>query len=282
MPRTEEREKGLYKNGSRWWMRVKGEPRSTGTEDLVLANRVKRMVDELLDDHRAAEWIERVLANEITLLDLYKHRAAGSLPAFRAQLAVKQTDDADADLDPWVTKWVKEHLPTLDISEGVRVEYARQVRLLIPAGKRFPKSKFTEDNLKDALNKLTDARTGGPLSSSTRRRYFAAWKLFYRFAKKRVPLDVNPFDEPDWMPANNSPRSVHWDHATTLDVLGRMEGEARVVMTLIFGSGGELGPGRGRSCARRPTASSRTSRCGRRWTSTAAARNCARRSTAPR
>lgn len=238
---TIEREKGLYKNGSRWWLRVAKVPRSTGTSDLVVANRVKRMVDELGESPKTAHW----LAADVALLDLYAARAAGSLPQLAAKLEAGTKSDADADLDPWVDKWDRDHLRALvanqKLTDVVREQYVRQVRALIPAKTRFPKSKFTEDALKKALSSLVDERSGKALSGSTRRRYFVAWKLFYRFARKRVPLEVNPFDEADWMPANNTPRSVYWDHETTMAVLKHMTGEPLVVMALIFGSGAELG-----------------------------------------
>jgi integrase len=240
--KTVERTRGLYKNGSRWWLRVQGTPRSTGTSDLVRANRIAAMVTELQDGNGLAQdWLARVASSDVSLSALYDARSSGTLHELKKTLAEKGASDADADLDPWVAKWAKEHLPALDISERQRDEYLRQVRVLIPEGARFPKSRFTEDTLKKTLHGLSEPRSGAPLSGSTKRRYAVAWKLFYRYARKRVPLVVNPFDEPDWIPANGSPRSTFWDHDTTLRVLAAMEGPARVAMTLVFGSGMELG-----------------------------------------
>jgi integrase len=240
MPSTVEREKGLWLNGNRWWLRVNKVPRSTGArkDDLIVANRVKRMVDELSESPKTAHWLDA----DVPLLDLYQHRSAGTLPLLAERLRAGAAAQADADLDPWVTTWEKEHLAVVGISEKQRQEYVRQVRVLIPEGRRFPKSRFTEDAVKKALGSLVEPRSGLPLTGSTRRRYFVAWKLFYRYARKRVPLDVNPFeDAEDWTPANNSSRTVYWDHATTLAVLAKMSGEPLFIMALIFGTGGELG-----------------------------------------
>lgn len=245
MPKTKEieRERGLYKNGRLWWMRVNTVPRSTGTDDLEIANRIIRMVRELAASEKTAHWLAPVVDGRVTLFELYEYRSAGTLNVLAESLREAQKDDEDADLDPWVQDWIETHLPAVDIGQRQRDEYARQVRALIPAGVRFPKSKFSEDTLKKALSSLVEPRSGRALTSSTRRRYAVAWKLFYRFARKRVPLDVNPFDDAEWIPANGSPRAMHWDHETTLAVLGKMEGEEKILMTLIFGTGAELGTG---------------------------------------
>ena len=240
--RPVDRHRGLYKNGALWWYRVLGQPRSTGTADLPHANRIAAMVGELIDGNgQAREWLDRLVSRDITLAQLYIHRTAGTLHELKKVLATKALADADPDLDPVVQSWITTHVPTLDIGERQRAEYARQVRALIPEGTRFPASQFTEDTVKATLHGLTEPRSGAPLSGSTMRRYAVAWKLFYKFARKRVPFTVNPFDDPDWLPANGSPRSTWWDHDTVMQVLGTMYGEACVAMTLVFGTGIELG-----------------------------------------
>lgn len=242
MPKTIERARGLYKNGSRWWMRVNGKPCSTGTADLVTANRIVAMVDELKDGNGSArEWLERVVRGDVSLAELYAHRSGGTLHTLAESLKTKGALDSDPDLDPVAQAWITTHLPTLDVGQPTKEEYARQIRALIPEGKRFPASTFTEDTLKKALHSLTDARTGSPLSGSTRRNYSVAWKLFWKFAKKRVEGLPAPFADTDWVPSHGSPRSTWWDHATVQKVLNCMEGEYKVAMTLVFGTGMELG-----------------------------------------
>lgn len=235
--------RGLWKNGNRWWMRVLRTPVSTGTDDIQLAGRVANMVAELQDSTEAQrEWLSRVSAREVTLLEVYRARSAGTLHLLREKLARDAASAADADLGPWVHKWITEHLPSLGLRPHTIWQYTHCIRALVPEGVRFPKSKFTEETLAKALQRLREPRSGLPLTGSTKRRYVAAWKLFYRYARRRVPLEgPSPFDEADWIPANNSPRTVFWDHATTMRVLGRMTGEAKVAITLVFGSGIELG-----------------------------------------
>jgi len=66
-------------------------------------------------------------------------------------------------------------------------------------------------------------------------------RLFYKWGKKRIPLVGNPFEDADWIPRNNPPRSVFWEFDKVQAVLTRMTGAARTAMTMVFGSGIELG-----------------------------------------
>ena len=242
MPNTIERAKGLYKNGSRWWMRVLGEPRSTGTTDLVLANRIAAMVVEMSDSIGVPrEWIEKVAAGDVSLAELYAHRAAGTLHELKAKLDAAVAGERDPNIEPFVAKWASEHLPNVDISDRMRRTYVKQVRALIPEGHRFRASQFNEETLKKALRSLAKPRSGEPLTGSAKRRYVAAWRLFWRYVRKHVKGLDNPFDDADWLPANGAPRMRWWDHDTRLAVLAKLDGEAKVAMTLVLGSGMELG-----------------------------------------
>jgi integrase len=243
-----EREKGLYQNGRLWWIRVKCPvtgavvPRSTGQSELPAANDRARFLRTAAEIPALHEFLARIVRGDATLNEVYLAHAAGRLHILWGQIVAKQEAEADADLSPWVDRWEREHLAARDITELQRATYVRQVRRLIPEGAPFPKSRLTEDFVKAALLGLTDERMHRPASPSTKRRHVVAWQLFVKFARKRVPLAVNPFeDADDWIPRNSAPRSTFWDHATVRDVLDRMEGEARVMMTLVFGTGLELG-----------------------------------------
>ena len=240
MPREIKRERGLYLNGRLWWVRVRApscaiKPRSTGTQDLRVANRVAQMLTQLRENRPQWDLLELAASGELALDHLYNHFAAGTIATLRADLAAAKVSAQDEDVEPWVTKWETEHLALQSISALQKADYVRQVRALIPAGVTFGRSLFTEDYVKSQLLAL-------PVSSSTRRRYLVAWELFYRYARKRVPLTVNPFEDVDeWRPANGSPRSTFWDHDTRVAVLDRMSGESRAAMALVLGTGIELG-----------------------------------------
>lgn len=232
----------LFKNGNRYWFRLNspsGErPRlSTGTDDLTRATRIAVMVDELLEDRASRHWIDYLERGRITPAELYDRRSRGQLEALAREL---ETGVAQ-DLEPLVAKWI-ERIQKRAISDKQKSDYARQVRRLLPEGRAFPAADFTEDVLSDLLDGLADERSGESLTGSTKKRYVAALRLFYRFARKQIPTLVSPFDDPDWLPKNNPSRMKYWDHATVLKVLEKIEwAEAKVAMTLLFGTGIELG-----------------------------------------
>lgn len=252
MPKLE-RARGLYQNGSRWWVRTVSAPQtsrsaslSTGTDDLRTANRVAAMLDSLQENRLNWDLLELLLDREVSLLELYNAYSVGALSSVREERQRKlDAEKTDPDVEPWVGKWYKEHLTARvvggEIGQRSADEYLRQLRAFVPDAEYFPASKFGEDFIKERLSTLVDPNRGTTLSPSTRRRYLAALQLFYRYARKRVPLTVNPFEERDWFPANGSPRSTYWDYDTAVDVLERMTGEPRLFMELVFGSGIELG-----------------------------------------
>jgi hypothetical protein len=76
--REVQRATGLYRNGLLWWMRVRDpqtrvqKPRSTGTNDLRLANAIVAMVHEFGQDRTEGwDWLARAVSGEATLLDIY-------------------------------------------------------------------------------------------------------------------------------------------------------------------------------------------------------------------
>jgi integrase len=242
------RERGLYKNGSRWWLRVRthfgrAKAVSTGTQDLRLANKIARMVADLRDDVRHADWLDLVYAGDVTLPELYDHRQGGTLHVLRESLTVKRKRAADPDLRPFVDRWAEEHLAHLSLRPGVRAEYERQVRALIHPDTPFPVSRWTETAIRSVLNGLTHPLTGRPLTGSSKRRYVVAWRLFHRWARKRVPLPHNPFEDVgEWVPKNNPARSQWHSHEDARRCIEAMpDAESRAFLALLYGSGIELG-----------------------------------------
>lgn len=241
---------GLYKNGSRFWVRtVRGpltgtiKPLSTGTTDAGRANAALAMVHTFSENPKQYQWLELALSGDVSLDQLLTHHAAGSLHQLQSQLEAKQAADADGDLRPWVTQWDTDHLATLDLDDITKGNYLRQVRFFIPETAPFPKSKFTEDYIKAQLATLTGARhdKSAKASGSTKRRYLVALQQFIRYARKRVPLESDPLADVDWVPKNGSPRMTTHTHEQRLAVLDRMAGQDRVAMALVYGSGIELG-----------------------------------------
>ncbi len=228
---------GLWKNGALYWMRVKNStgavtPRSTGTSDVKLAARVRDMVYALVDVRPMWDLLDAAAAGEIKLIDLYNAYSAGDTSNFRKSRA-ERTDDPN--IEPLVQKWYDEHLAARSITQESRDNYCRQVRLLIPAGVRFPRSQFSEDYIKAFL-------LGLKVTGSTKLRIVAALKLFGKYARKRAKPMEDPFEDADWLPKNNPSRLVWWDHETRIAVLAKIENpEFRHALALMLGSGIELG-----------------------------------------
>lgn len=237
---------GLYKNGARYWVRTVRAPLSgiqkslsTGTADTSRANAIKAMLVNMAGNPTMYEWLDAAV-NGLPLDQIFTHYAAGSLHELRSQRAAAVVE---ADLDPLVTKWIDEHLATRDISERVRATYTRQIRVLIPEGVRFPASAFTEDTLKAKLASLTGARhdrTAG-LTGGARRRYVAAWALFFKYARKRIPGLPNPFEDTEWLPENGDSRSTVHEFDKVRKVLDLLDAEDAAALALMYGSGIELG-----------------------------------------
>lgn len=231
-------EKRMYLNGKRWWLRMRDPAggytrRSTGTEHVKLANRIARMTESLYDERSHRDLYSAALVGTVTLPELYDAYAAGNMDRLRTDLERKAV--LDPDIEPFVDAWHNLDLKVRTLTEQSRLNYVRQVRALIPEGIPYPCSKFSEDNVKKVLMALD-------VTDSTRRRYLAAWQLFCRFLRRRLPGVSDPFEHvKEWAPDNAGARSNFWTHGQVLNVLNRMHGDARRAMALTFGSGMELG-----------------------------------------
>lgn len=191
------------------------------------------------------EWLSAAVLGEHKLDAIYTNKAAGTLSDLRERRVTAKAAASDADLVPWVDKWVKDGLqPRVAVGKIAEISalgYERHVRRLIPAGTVFPKSQFNEDYLKAELAGYSSARNDRPLSDATRLHHYRAWQLFYKWARKRVPLTVNPFEDADWAPATSNSREITYNHEQVMSVLEHMQGEARAALAVLFGSGIELG-----------------------------------------
>jgi len=233
MTRAEKRERGLYLNANRWWMRVRGQQRSTGTATLKVANRIARMVRTLEAEHKAVDLLDAVRDRKLLLIDLYDAFIMGQFDEQRAELTRKAKPDTD--LAPLVDQWA-ENLTRKSITPRTGRDYVRLARALFPEGEPFPASQLTEDYVERMLLAIPN------VTDSTRRRYAAAWRLCVPFLGRRVPELADPFSfAGEWLPRNGASRTTWWTHAQTLTVLDRMSGEPRRAMALIFGTGMELG-----------------------------------------
>jgi len=239
MSKPEQKARRLFKNGNRWWLRmttsVPGEYKriSTGTAELKIANRIAHMVESFQAERTHRDLLAHVTAGRATLMQLYDAHATGTLDALRSDIT--RAERVDPDIEPFVSRWENEHLRGRSIAPATVLDYVRQVRELVPAGKTFPASRWTEETIKAALLNLE-------VSDSTKRRYAAAWQLFSRYVRRRVGVTVaDPFEyQKEWMPKNGTSRTTFWTHRQARTVLDYTDGLRRSALALMFGTGMEL------------------------------------------
>lgn len=230
---------GLFRNGNLWWMWCHSpnggaRRRSTGCADKENAYRVRATWFQACESRPAWDLCDAVVAGRVELSVLHRHWTGGTVDVLRAQLAAHQERLMDVDIEPFVERWYSSHVKSLSLTPKTKSTYYAQVRELIPAGVPLPRSVFTEDYVRARMDALG-------VSGSTRRRYLYAWSVFVRWARKRVPLVVNPLEDvSEWRPKNNPARFVYWLPETYTRVLARMSGDAQMAMVVAFATGLEL------------------------------------------
>ncbi len=165
---------------------------STGTTDRQVANDVEAMVGRLRS-RRRWDVLEAVVLKQLTLARVYDADQAGTLETLMAELK-------DVDLDPLVKDWAVK----------ANAKYVRQVRQLIPAGEKFPLSRFRPKVISKFLADL-------PCDDPTRNRYRAALSQFAKWLREQEVLETNPVRDVE-MYKEHDPRMVWmtWDVAETV------------------------------------------------------------------
>jgi integrase len=206
----------------RRWQRV-----TTGTPDRRTAVAIATMVSGLI---ARREWsiLDAVCANELTLGRVWDaYRYDPHLNEFRATLN-------DVDLEPLVDEW-KAYLHARGTLSAAR--YVCQVRRLIPAGVRFPRSRFTRRVVSEHLS----ARD---VSGSTKNRERAALSVFAKFLLEREALDHNPVRDVQ-SARSNRPRMRYLDRAQAMALVAALPQPFRALEALMAATGAEW-----QACAR--------------------------------
>jgi integrase len=127
--------------------------------------------------------LDALIARRITVLEAFLAEMNGTLPQVLAALTAAMSAAAETDLDPLVDALVED------------AKYRTQIRRLIPAGARFPVSRFTTPVIAGFLRTLTNARyPNGDVraSAQTRDRYRAALSHFAQRLVEEGHLTTNP------------------------------------------------------------------------------------------
>lgn len=214
--------------------------RTLGTEDEGEADEFCRFLARM---RRQRRWdvLDLIVARALSVPDAFDHDARGTLTEEVARLrdleTAKAAADADTDLDPLVTEWA---------TVARSPKYVRQVRRLIPAGARFPRSQFTRKRVSEFLATLQHASwqgrdLGRPVDAPTRNRYKAALMQFAKWLVEREVLDANPVRDVSGYPEND-PRMVHYERADAVRLVKwHDDPRQRAIEALMAGTGSEWG-----------------------------------------
>jgi integrase len=184
-----------------------------------MAGLIEGWVKQLRADRRF-DVIDAVLDRRLTLPDAYDHARRGDLDAWLAE-------QREADLDPLVDQWN---------GRGQRAQspkYVRQVREFIPAGERFPASRFRRREIARFLEELE-------VSDPTRNRYKAALSQFGAWLVRHEVLDTNPVRDAGTF-SERAPRLVHLEPSDARRLVDALEGDARICAAIMAGTGMEWG-----------------------------------------
>jgi len=188
---------------------------STGTTDKRVASDVEALVKRLRA-HRRFDVLEALVLKQVALAKVYDADRSGTLEAVMAELR-------DVDLDPLVKDWAGRANP----------KYVRQVRKMIPAGARFPVSRFRRKAIAEFLAKL-------PCDDPTRNRYRAGLSSFAKWLVEREVLETNVVRDVR-MYKENDPRMVWmtWEQADK--VANAAPDPYSHLFALMAATGAELG-----------------------------------------
>src|SRR4051812_13605213 len=144
---------------------------STGTDDESLAEDVERMVRGFRSQRKWA-YLTLIATKRVKLALVYDAFVSGTLDAF---MTAALAEASDVDLSPLVNEWAKK----------ANAKYVTQVRVLIPATERFPRSQFRKARISKFLAELA-------VEDSTRNRYRAALSVFAKWLVEREVIETNP------------------------------------------------------------------------------------------
>jgi integrase len=164
-----------------------------GTPSKALAERMAAMWEALAREYRAWDLLEPVLRGDVTIGRLYdlwvdtKYAPA----EMRRRLA-------DVDLEAVVAEFLDVYKSGGRVAGSVQ-NVAVQLRAPIPAGKRYPASNATPDELTRALAKY-------PGRAATRRKVHSSWRVFFAYCTRiKAIFGSNPMDAVERPTASRAP-----------------------------------------------------------------------------
>jgi integrase len=197
--------------------------RSLGTTSKAEANLVQAY---LMECRRRRDWrtLDAVIGGRLPAIEAYHLALEGGLAKKLADIDAAEKEAAEPDLDPLVTEWAR--VATSD-------KYVRQVRSMIPEGKRYGLSQFTR---KAVSTHLAGLKVSGP----TRNRYRVALSQFARWLVEREYLDANPVRDVRGF-KEHDPRMQFYTREEAKSVVNRLDYTHKALEAFMAGAGLEVG-----------------------------------------
>jgi len=197
---------------------------STGFNERRDALRVERMLSALGPRGRnAVDLLARVVSGDLQLRDLLAAYEGNDLESLRASLA-------DVDVEPLVDAWLR--ITGERVAADTVQHYRHTVRRFIPAGARFPRSRFSVDVIESWIASY-------PAGRSTRRKVHAGLSQFGAFLVNRRVLTVNPLRS--IQAARAAPPRLEWRSVLEMQRLADAQSEPyRTLSALLGGTGIEV------------------------------------------
>lgn len=218
----------LSKGGKTYKARVRDREgrryiRSLGTRSKAEARLVEAW---LTDRHHRGDFriLDAIITGRVSALDAYRRSNDGTLLDHLAALEAKALEAAEPDVSALVGEW----------SRVARSEkYVRQVRAMVPAGQRYPLSRFTRSAISAHLAALS-------CSEPTKNRHRVALSQFSRWLVEREHLTANPVRDVRGF-RERDPRMIHYTREEARAVSDRLPSPYNVAAAFMWGAALELG-----------------------------------------
>jgi integrase len=194
----------------------------TGTESKKRADAMERWVKELRRGaDRRPDVLAAIVRGSVPLARAYDQRA---------DLDALMESASEVDLEPHVVRWNAELMRGRKGAASAS-RYLAQVRRLIPAGKRYPSSRFTTVALYQHL-------VGLEVDDPTRNRHKAALSSFAKYLVRHGILDRNPVREVEGWSAG-APRIVYHERPSAQAIIAALPQPYAALEAIMCGAGHE-------------------------------------------